>query len=159
MSLKSDEQLEKSFQSAVDFAKNRKHEYVTVEHLFYAILTNEDFGEKLIEYDIEIAPLLKDLLEYLETKMQDITLPEDTDTLPSRTAGLDRVLNRAFTQVVFSGREVMSTIDVFLAIYNEKKSYSKYQLNKHSITKDKFIDAVTIEIETDLEPSLPISAV
>ena len=49
MSLKSDEQLEKCFQSAVDFAKNRKHEYVTVEHLFYAILTNEDFGEKLIE--------------------------------------------------------------------------------------------------------------
>ena len=151
MSLKSDEQLEKCFQSAVDFAKNRKHEYVTVEHLFYAILTNEDFGEKLIEYDIEIAPLLKDLLEYLETKMQDITLPEDTDTLPSRTAGLDRVLNRAFTQVVFSGREVMSTIDVFLAIYNEKKSYSKYLLNKHSITKEKFIDAVTIEIETELD--------
>ena len=68
MSLKSDEQLEKCFQSAVDFAKNRKHEYVTVEHLFYAILTNEDFGEKLIEYDIDIASLLKDLLEYLETK-------------------------------------------------------------------------------------------
>jgi len=119
--------------------------------LFYAILTNEDFGEKLIEYDIEIAPLLKDLLEYLETKMQDITLPEDTESLPSRTAGLDRVLNRAFTQVVFSGREVMSTIDVFLAIYNEKKSYSKYLLNKHSITKEKFIDAVTIEIETELD--------
>ena len=151
MSLKSDEQLEKCFQSAVDFAKNRKHEYVTVEHLFYAILTNEDFGEKLIEYDIEIAPLLKDLLEYLETKMKDITLPEDNDILPSRTAGLDRVLNRAFTQVVFSGREVMSTIDVFLAIYNEKKSYSKYLLNKHSITKEKFIDAVTIEIEEELE--------
>ena len=151
MSLKSDEQLEKCFQSAVDFAKNRKHEYVTVEHLFYAILTNEDFGEKLIEYDIEISPLLKDLLEYLETKMQDITLPEDTESLPSRTAGLDRVLNRAFTQVVFSGREVMSTIDVFLAIYNEKKSYSKYLLNKHSITKEKFIDAVTIEIETELD--------
>ena len=151
MSLKSDEQLEKCFQSAVDFAKNRKHEYVTVEHLFYAILTNEDFGEKLIEYDIEIAPLLKDLLEYLETKMKDITLPDDDDILPSRTAGLDRVLNRAFTQVVFSGREVMSTIDVFLAIYNEKKSYSKYLLNKHSITKEKFIDAVTIEIEEELE--------
>ena len=83
--------------------------------------------------------------------MQDITLPEDTESLPSRTAGLDRVLNRAFTQVVFSGREVMSTIDVFLAIYNEKKSYSKYLLNKHSITKEKFIDAVTIEIETELD--------
>ena len=96
MSLKSDEQLEKCFQSAVDFAKNRKHEYVTVEHLFYAILTNEDFGEKLIEYDIDIAPLLKDLLEYLETKMEDITLPDSDGNLPSRTAGLDRVLNRAF---------------------------------------------------------------
>ena len=151
MSLKSDEQLEKCFQSAVDFAKNRKHEYVTVEHLFYAILTNEDFGEKLIEYDIDIAPLLKDLLEYLETKMEDITLPDSDGNLPSRTAGLDRVLNRAFTQVVFSGREIMSTIDVFLAIYNEKKSYSKYLLNKHSISKEKFIDAVTIEIETELD--------
>ena len=151
MSLKSDEQLEKCFQSAVDFAKNRKHEYVTVEHLFYAILTNEDFGEKLIEYDIDIAPLLKDLLEYLETKMEDITLPDTDGNLPSRTAGLDRVLNRAFTQVVFSGREIMSTIDVFLAIYNEKKSYSKYLLNKHSISKEKFIDAVTIEIETELD--------
>ncbi len=151
MSLKSDEQLEKCFQSAVDFAKNRKHEYVTVEHLFYAILTNEDFGEKLIEYDIDIAPLLKDLLEYLETKMEDITLPDNDGNLPSRTAGLDRVLNRAFTQVVFSGREIMSTIDVFLAIYNEKKSYSKYLLNKHSISKEKFIDAVTIEIETELD--------
>ena len=151
MSLKSDEQLEKCFQSAVDFAKNRKHEYVTVEHLFYAILTNEDFGEKLIEYDIDIAPLLKDLLIYLETKMEDITLPDSDGNLPSRTAGLDRVLNRAFTQVVFSGREIMSTIDVFLAIYNEKKSYSKYLLNKHSISKEKFIDAVTIEIETELD--------
>tara|TARA_Y100001970_G_scaffold90489_2_gene114107 strand:- start:3663 stop:5885 length:2223 start_codon:yes stop_codon:yes gene_type:complete len=151
MSLKSDEQLEKCFQSAVDFAKNRRHEYVTVEHLFYAILTNENFGEKLLEYEIEITPLLKDLLDYLETKMGDITLPEDNDALPSRTAGLDRVLNRAFTQVVFSGREVMSTIDVFLAIYNEKKSYSKYLLSKHSISKDKFIDAVTIEIEEELD--------
>ena len=83
--------------------------------------------------------------------MGDITLPEDNDALPSRTAGLDRVLNRAFTQVVFSGREVMSTIDVFLAIYNEKKSYSKYLLSKHSISKDKFIDAVTIEIEEELD--------
>ena len=120
MSLKSDEQLEKCFQSAVDFAKNRKHEYVTVEHLFYAILTNEDFGEKLIEYDIDIAPLLKDLLEYLETKMEDITLPDSDGNLPSRTAGLDRVLNSAFTQVDIWSRKIMRTIDVFLAITNEQ---------------------------------------
>ena len=58
---------------------------------------------------------------------------------PRKTNALERVFNRALTQVMFGGRRSMSTIDVWLALMAETNSYASYFMQKHGVTKQEFV--------------------
>jgi ATP-dependent Clp protease ATP-binding subunit ClpA len=64
---------------------------------------------------------------------------------------VERVLNRAFTQVLFNGRQRIEPTDVFLAMMSEKRSWSNYYIQQANIDKDKFADYLNNEVETPLE--------
>ena len=70
---------------------------------------------------------------------------------PKKTQAVERVLNRAFTQVLFSGRSNIELSDVFISILSEKKSIATYWIEKGGITKDRFADYVSNELEEDFE--------
>ena len=77
-------------------------------------------------------------MQYLQTKLDDIKVPENTKYKPKKTQTVERVMNRAFTQVLFSGRQHIDICDVFLALLSEKKSFSTYCVVKAGVEKEAF---------------------
>ena len=133
--LEANESLEDIFENAVKEAEKRRHEYVTIEHLLVAMLTHEEISRILNDFKVNVEALIKDVENYLDTKCQNITSKADEPVQPRKTASLERLMNRAFTQALFQGRQNVTTLDVLLSIFSEKRSFSAYFLKLHKINK------------------------
>ena len=123
--INSSEETEKVLKQAVEFARKYGHDYVTTEHLFLALLYDEKIAKaitKVYGESINVAVKQTDLV--LNTKMNDI---KGNSPTPSRTHGMERVFQRAFTQGVFQGNTSLETIDLLVALQEEKNSWT-YQL-------------------------------
>ena len=130
------EALQLVFDKAVDDALKLRHEYVTLEHLLYAMLCEEDFSALVEEYGANLEYVKTNLEQYLRTEIEPIE--GDAKYKPVKTNTVERVLNRAFTQTLFNGRQQINLVDVFLSLLHEKKSYGNYFLEKAGIEKEKF---------------------
>ncbi len=139
-------ELQLVFEKAIDVAKKLRHEYLTLEHLLFAMLCEESFHKCVTGYGADADFVKKSLEHYLKTKLQDITL-EVEGAKPKKTQAVERVLNRAFTQVLFNGRQKIEPTDVFLAMMSEKRSYANYYIQQAEIDKEKFADYLNSEME------------
>ena len=141
--LEAEENLENIFENAVKEAERRKHEYVTIEHLLLALIKDVEVGTVLLNLKVAVPSLIKEIEEYLDTKCDDITNKTDNPVAARKTASLERLMNRAFTQALFQGRQDVSPIDVLLSIFSEKKSYGALFLKKHNISKEDLNDLIS----------------
>jgi ATP-dependent Clp protease ATP-binding subunit ClpA len=115
------------------------------------MLCEDNFIKLLDMYGADVNYIKSNLEHHLKTQCDDIILPEDIKKFkPKKTSTVERALNRAFTQVLFAGRQHIELSDTLLSIMNERKSISCYMLEKGGITKDKFSDFVNNEIEETL---------
>ena len=133
------------FEKAIDVAKKLKHEYLTIEHLLFSMLCEDSFNKCVTGYGADADFLKKNLELYLKNKCDEI-ITEQTDVKPRKTQAVERVLNRAFTQVLFNGRQKIEPTDVFLAMMSEKRSYANYYIQQAEIDKDKFADYLNSDI-------------
>ena len=138
-------ELQQVFEKAIDVAKKLKHEYLTIEHLLFSMLCEESFNKCVTGYGADADFLKKNLELYLKNKCDEI-VTEQTDVKPRKTQAVERVLNRAFTQVLFNGRQKIEPTDVFLAMMSEKRSYANYYIQQAEIDKDKFADYLNSEL-------------
>ena len=129
--------LQAVFERAIDTAKKLHHEYLTIEHLLCAMLMEDSFVSCLQEFGAKPENLKNQLLDYLQNKCGEITVT-DVVIKPKKTQSVERVLNRAFTQVLFNGRQKIEPTDVFLAMLGEKRSWVYYYVALAEIDKDKF---------------------
>tara|TARA_E500000178_G_scaffold89293_1_gene88184 strand:+ start:2599 stop:4839 length:2241 start_codon:yes stop_codon:yes gene_type:complete len=142
-------ELQLVFEKSISDAKKLMHEYVTVEHILFAMLCEENFENVIKGYGADPAFLKSNLENHLKTALDEIKVAEVQK--PKKTQAVERVLNRAFTQVLFSGRSNIELSDVFISILSEKKSIATYWIEKAGITKDRFADYVSNELEEDFE--------
>ena len=147
-------ELQQVFEKAIDVAKKLKHEYLTIEHLLFSMLCEESFSKCVTGYGADASFLKKNLELYLKNKCDEI-VTEVTDVKPRKTQAVERVLNRAFTQVLFNGRQKIEPTDVFLAMMAEKRSYANYYIGQAEIDKDKFADYLNSEITESEESEEP----
>ena len=138
-------ELQQVFEKAIDVAKKLKHEYLTIEHLLFSMLCEDSFNKCVTGYGADADFLKKNLELYLKNKCDEI-ITEQTDVKPRKTQAVERVLNRAFTQVLFNGRQKIEPTDVFLAMMSEKRSYANYYIQQAEIDKDKFADYLNSDI-------------
>jgi ATP-dependent Clp protease ATP-binding subunit ClpA len=131
--------LEKIFERAVSIASKNQHEYITLEHFLYSIVTDETFNAILKDFGAEVDQLKKNLEKFIKDDLTDIKTDKE-DYRPKKTNTVERMLNRAFTQVLFGGRNVIEPVDCFISIFSEKKSFANFFLRKAKIEKDKFIE-------------------
>ena len=101
--------LQAVFEKALETAKKLHHEYLTIEHIFLAMLTEESFVSCLQSFGSKPETMKSELTDYLKNKCGEITV-QDVVVKPKKTQSVERVLNRAFTQVLFNGRDI-STLD------------------------------------------------
>ena len=131
--------LQAVFEKAIDTAKKLHHEYLTIEHLLYAMLADDSFKDMIQGFGADAEGLKNNLSNYVHTKCSEITI-QDVVVKPKKTQAVERVLNRSFTQVLFNGRQRIEPTDVFLSIMSEKRSWAQYYIQLADIDKDKFND-------------------
>jgi ATP-dependent Clp protease ATP-binding subunit ClpA len=140
----SNPEIEQIINTACQLAKDYKHEYVTLEHLLISLVEFRSFNQLLINFGVEVDELLRDLYDYIGH--QDHLVKPDVENLtPLRTHALERVFNRAFTQVLFGARDQMLPIDLFLSISQEPNSHAAYFLLKWGINRKALVDFFTHE--------------
>jgi ATP-dependent Clp protease ATP-binding subunit ClpA len=136
--LEPSEKLQAIFERAIGVAQKLEHEYVTLEHLLFSIMCDNDTNKMLVEYGANADFIKANLEQFIKTNLNEIKA-DLKGQKPRRTASVERVLNRSFTQTLFSGRQKIEVEDVIIAILSEKKSFSFYYLTKGGVTKEKFI--------------------
>jgi ATP-dependent Clp protease ATP-binding subunit ClpA len=141
--LQPNKDLEQIFESAVITANSYNHEYITLEHFLYSMINNSEFKKLLSDFGTDLVSLNKDLEHYLAENLKEI-VNTDVDR-PKKTNTVDRVLNRAFTQTLFSGRTVIEPVDCFISMFAEKKSHAVFFMKKAKIDKEKFINFIQNE--------------
>ena len=141
-------ELQLVFDKSIKDAQKLKHEYVTLEHLLYAMFCEENFVNVMTMYGTDIDYVKANLEHHLKTECNSI-VTDATKFKPKKTATVERTLNRAFTQVLFAGRQHIELTDLLLSILNEKKSISVYYLEKGGVEKTKFADFINNELEED----------
>ena len=124
--LDSNPDIDDIISNAMELAKSYKHDYVTLEHLSVALINNKSFQDVLGAQAVDIDGLRKDLLHYLDSHDGVLIRETSDDVMPKKTHTLERVFNRAFTQVLFSARQRMEVIDLYLSIAQETNSHACY---------------------------------
>ncbi len=134
---------------AIEYAENRQHEYVTVEHLMLCLLENEEIIEIVdnITADREVA--INDLKNYLDDKDFNGLVGETPwDGKPKKTTSVERVMQRAFAQVIFSARDQINPVDIFVSILSEDKSHAQYFCELNGINRLAVVEYITKHITT-----------
>ncbi|TKI07470.1 ATP-dependent Clp protease ATP-binding subunit ClpA [Martelella alba] len=128
------QELELSLNMAFARAREHRHEFMTVEHLLLALLSNPSAREALEACTVDLTALRQELEAFIEQTTP--TLPasdEERDTQP--TLSFQRVLQRAVFHVQSSGRSEVSGANVLVAIFSEQESQAAYLLRKHDVSR------------------------
>ena len=141
-------ELQLVFDKSIKDAQKLQHEYITLEHLLYAMLCEENFTNIIKMYGADVDYIKANLEHHLKTQCDEIKT-EEAKFKPKKTATVERTLNRAFTQVLFAGRSHIELTDVLIGILTEKKSICVYYLEKGGIEKVKFAEFINNELEEE----------
>lgn len=131
-------ELEKSLNMAVQIAHEARHEFVTTEHLLFALLDNSSAMAVLQACHADMEKLQSDLKIHLADNVPQIEDQPELKTQPS--IGFQRVLQRAIVHVQSSGKTEVEGENVLVAIFSEQDSFAAYYLNEHKVTR---FDAVS----------------
>src|ERR687898_3494077 len=126
------QELEVSLHMAFMEARQKRHEFITVEHLLLALLDNPSASEVLRACAADIEDLRKQLAEFVTEHTPKLT-GEDVDTQP--TLGFQRVIQRAILHVQSSGKKEVTGANVLVAIFGEKDSHAVYFLQQQGIAR------------------------
>ena len=130
-------EIEQIIETAVKLARDRKHEYVLTEHVLLALVRYNPFQQVLEKFGVDVPMLDQELDAYLASL---INLVNEREVAPRKTNALERCFNRALTQVLFTGRRSVSTVDLYLAMMAETNSHAHYFLLKYGVKKQEFVD-------------------
>ena len=128
-----DSELEKNLNDAFKLAHKKKHEFVTVEHLFLSLLDNNEALEVLNYCSADVEALQKNLETYITETTPGISEEDALEIQP--TLGFQRVLQRAVFHVQSSGKKEVNGANLLAAIFSEKESHSVYLLQQEGITR------------------------
>lgn len=135
--MQSNPELEHLIETAISTAKKFNHEYVTVEHLFLAMVQHTPFRNLLKKANINAEVIEHETTAYISSLK---SLETPIEVPQKRTAALERVLNRTFTQALLTGRKNVTIADLCLAMFAETTSHAQYFMTKHGLTPASLVD-------------------
>ena len=130
-------EIEQIVDNAVKLARDSRHEYVMTEHVLMSLIQHDPFRRVLEKFGTDIVRLEQELAAYLNNLL---AIVGAGPVPPKKTNALERVFNRALTQVLFTGRRSISTLDLYLAIMSENNSHAHYFLLKFGVKKQEFVE-------------------
>ncbi len=127
------QELEVSLHMVFVESRQKRHEFITVEHLLLAMLDNHTAAEVLRACSVDISDLRKFLLEHVTENTPTVGGSGEVDTQP--TLGFQRVIQRAILHVQSSGKKEVTGANVLVAIFGEKDSHAVYFLHQRGVTR------------------------
>ncbi|HEX9627075.1 MAG TPA: ATP-dependent Clp protease ATP-binding subunit ClpA [Acidiferrobacterales bacterium] len=150
------QELEFSLNAAFQDAREKRHEYITVEHLLVALLDNPSAARVLRACGGNIEDLRKNLVNFLKESVPSLPADSESDTQP--TLGFQRVIQRAVLHVQGVGKKEVTGANVLVAIFGEKDSHAVYFLHKQNISRFDVVNYIShgiSKVPGESEPSLP----
>jgi ATP-dependent Clp protease ATP-binding subunit ClpA len=148
--MKANHDMEEIISRAGELARERNHEYVTLEHLSLSIFQQQSFCEFLKDNSFDTEGLAKDLEDYIDNQTH---LVLDQPSAPKKTQSLERVFNRALTQVLFNGgTHKIKIMDLVVSIAAEHNSYSSYFMLKYGLDRSALIMLYKQSVAATEEP-------
>ncbi len=126
-------ELQRTLNSAVEEAMRRRHEFLTLEHLLYALLAEQTGSNVINNCGGDVSELKRELDRFFSEKIESV--PGTQQVIPEQTAGFERVLQRAALQAQSSGQATMDGGNILAAMFQEKHSHAVYLLEKQGITR------------------------
>ena len=134
-------ELEGTLNTALKEAKSRRHEYVCLEHLLYALLQDKDASGAIINCGGDIDHLRKGLEEFFQTHLE--TLPGGSDHQPQQTLSFHRVLQRAVIHAQSAEKKEINGGNLLIAMFREPDSYAVYLLQEQGITRFDLVNYIS----------------
>jgi len=126
-------ELQATLGVAVNEAIKRRHEYITLEHLLYALLQDATAIKVLHNCGGDLEALRRDLNSFLENQLE--RLPENVEVLPEQTQTFRYALEYAMLQAEGSGQREVNGGNILAALYQAEQSHAVYFLKKQGITR------------------------
>ncbi len=128
------QELELTLAQAFQFAREKRHEFMTVEHLLLALLDNQSARTVLTAVGADVEQLTKDLDQFIDFTTP-IIASEEAEHETQPTLGFQRVLQRAVFHVQSSGKKEVNGSNVLVAIFSEQESQAVYFLKQQDIAR------------------------
>ncbi|CAM2961988.1 ATP-dependent Clp protease ATP-binding subunit ClpA [Vibrio ordalii] len=145
-------ELESSLNGAFARARDKRHEFMTVEHLLLALLENDAAREALLACQADLDALRQELDVFIDQTTP--LIPESDETRETQpTLSFQRVLQRAVFHVQSSGRNEVTGANVLVAIFSEQESHAAYLLKKNDISRLDIVNYISHGITKDSSAS------
>ena len=132
-------ELNRVFMKAVDYAKKHKHEYLTIEHVFLAILSSQA-GEMLMRLlGADVERMKKDLTLHLKSNIP----VNENEVEPVETVALSRAINSMMRQIHAAGKKEATIGNMIATIRDMKESYASYLMEREGIMKVDILEAIS----------------
>ena len=127
------------FKQSVAYARESRHEYLTLEHIFRSILQSEEGRYLFQTLDVDPDKLAEGIGRHIDTTMP--TLSEAVE--PFETVALSRAINDMMTQIHSSGRKEATIGDMLAAIFLQKHSYAVYLMKREGIDRVDILEVIS----------------
>src|SRR5947207_1217522 len=144
------QELEVSLHMAFVEARQKQHEFITVEHLLLAMLDNPSAAEVLKACGVDLDEMRGVLTDFISEHTPRLSPHSDSDTQP--TQGFQRVIQRAILHVQSSGKKEVTGANVLVAIFGEKESHAVYFLNQRGVTRLDVVNYIAHGIGKGAQP-------
>ena len=134
-------ELESTLNTAFKVARENRHEFMTVEHLMLALLSNPTAMNILIACEADLDALEHELKKFINENASVLVDGEEKDTQP--TLGFQRVLQRAVFHVQSSGKKEVTGANVLVSIFGERESHTVYLLNEANVTRLDVVNCIS----------------
>jgi len=134
-------ELNTIFKEAVKLAKKNRHEYLTVEHIFLALISNKEGQRILRSIGANIDLLSEKLQQHLKSSLK--PLPKDVVREPFETVALSRVIENMIRHIQNADKKEATVGDLLAALFDEEHSYSVYLLKEQGIKKVDILEAIS----------------
>ena len=151
------QELEISLHLAFVEARQKRHQFITVEHLLFAMLDNPSAAHVLRACGADIEELRAVLADFINTHTPLAPGNDEVDTQP--TVGFQRVIQRAILHVQSTNRKEVSGANILVALFSEKDSHAVFFLNQRAITRLDVVNYIAHGINKVTQPGIQKPAV
>jgi ATP-dependent Clp protease ATP-binding subunit ClpA len=145
--------FEMTLSAALQEARKRRHEYLCIEHVLYALL-DDRFGAEILENcGCDLTALRSRLEDFLEHEVE--TVPQRSRAILHQTAAFERLMQRAFLHVKHSGKDEVDAGDILAAIFEESECHAAHFLRQQGVTRLDVLEYISHGIGNTAASSLP----